>query len=338
MTFNSIIKNITSGLTGNPDNDMQYLMDQGEKYKSSKYSKEISRTIGRLIYDIIPEDKRNELSKIIDNHELGIEKIIEEADFQIFKKNFTKARILLEEIINEINSSGLYSDDNVSEYKCFSNLLEEIVYKEYFKPQKEVRKIPENFTLVFLRYGVILFELKEFEKSEEALKRSLKYNPVKTDALFELSEIYKHNKEWDEYLNINKTCLDYCYTSMSLGRCYRNLGFYYIEKEDYDLAVALFYLSLNFDQESKIAQSELLYISNKTNRQIKNPDIENVKKLLFENDIELGANKLILRLAIALGKQAQSENIPDAAKYFYSVFYDLTGDEEVKKIIASLDK
>jgi tetratricopeptide (TPR) repeat protein len=336
MKYDEIMKEITSGLSGDYKNDIEYLMKQGEKHKNHEFGKEISRGIGRLIFDIIPIDKREEFNKIFNNHNLGTEKIIEEIDFQIYQKNFIKALSIIESLINKIEDLGWYKEDGVSQYFCFNNLLEELIYKEYFKSEKEIRVIPEDYAAIYFKFGSILFELKKYKESKRALEKAIFYNPVKTDILFELSEIYKQNKNWDKYLEINKQCLNFAYSSQALARCYRNLGFYYIEQSNYDLAISLFQLSLNFDQETKIAQSELLYISQKSGKEISKPNVDNIIKLLKENDIQLGANKLILSIAITIGQQAQKEDEYETAKYFYSVFYDLTGDDDIKKIIDSL--
>ncbi len=56
--FESIMKEITRGLTGNFEQDISYLNEQMEKYKGHEYEKEILRACGRLIYEIMPEDKK----------------------------------------------------------------------------------------------------------------------------------------------------------------------------------------------------------------------------------------------------------------------------------------
>ena len=61
-----IIKNITDGLTGDNEKDIQYLMEQTEKYKNHESSKEILRECGRLLYERLPEDSRPKIDKIID--------------------------------------------------------------------------------------------------------------------------------------------------------------------------------------------------------------------------------------------------------------------------------
>jgi tetratricopeptide (TPR) repeat protein len=339
MAFDQIMARITSGLTGSPEENIQYLMDQGEIYKTNKYSKEILRAIGRILYDIAPKDMRDKFDRAVNNDNLGIEKTMEEVDFQIYRNNYNKAFEIIKTLINkldELEETGWLMDDDISEYYCFNNTLEEIVYKEMFKPAKEVRQKPAHYAYAYLKYGIILFELKRYDDAAMALKKANKNNPVCTNILFELSEISKINKRWDEYLTINNKCLEYAYSSKALARCYRNYGFYFIEQHNYTAAIALFFLSLSFDQESKMAQSELLYIMQKTGKAIKPPAPNEIIELLKKYNIPLGANKLILGVAFAIAKEAQNHKDYSAAKFFYEIYYDLTGDKEVKNIIETI--
>jgi tetratricopeptide (TPR) repeat protein len=337
MSFDQIMTEITSGLTGNPQEDVKSLIEQMRKYTDNEYSKEINRAIGRMIYEIVPEDMKNDLNKILNNYNLGIDKIMEEADFQIFKNNYEKALQIMESLIKSIEEREWYNDDNVSEYHCFNNFFEELIYKEKYRPSKEIRQIPENFTAAYYKYGVILFELKNFAKAKEVLEKANRYNPIGTEILFELSEVYKMNKDWEEYSNISKKCLEYAYSSRALARCYRNLGFYYIEQEKYDLAIKLFFFSMDFDQESKIAQSELLYISQKENISIQPPKTDEIIDALKKNNIQIGANPLILSIAGYIAKDAYKNKAFDICKYFSEIIYDLTNSAEFKNIIDQIN-
>ena len=336
MTFDKIMAKITSGLKGNPEEDIKYLMDQCEKYKTHKQAQEIIRAIGRMVYKLLPDDKKEEVKQILDNVNLGIENIIEEAEFQMYKNNFNKALEIMEPLIKSLDEKDGYKDDTVSEYHCFDNIFEEIIYKEIFKPTKEVRHIPENYTEAYFKYGIILFELKKYDEAKKVLEKANKYNPISTDVLFELSEIYKMNKDWNEYLRINNDCLKYAYSSKSLARCYRNYGFYFVEICNYEIATALFCLSMNYEQ-SKTAQSELLYITGKTGEPPKLPELEDVVELLKKHDIQLGPNELVVGMAFSLGKVAQKNGNDQMAKYFYGIAYDLTNSQEIKSILDSIE-
>jgi hypothetical protein len=51
----------------------------------------------------------------------------------------------------------MFSDDMMSEYRCFRNIFEEVLYKEMFKPVRVVRKMPENIGHIYFIYGCLLY-------------------------------------------------------------------------------------------------------------------------------------------------------------------------------------
>ena len=52
--------------------------------------------------------------------------------------------------------------------------------------------------------------------------------------------------------------------------------------------------------------------------------------------LPVGAHNDVLGIAYSLGKQAADEGQKEAAKFFLGIFYGLTEDEEIKKIIDSM--
>ena len=332
-TFDQIMTEITSGMTGDNRKDAKYLMDQCEKYKKHEFSQEILRAVGRIIAEIIPEEIKDKFAKSMNNNSLGIEKTLEEADFQIYKKDFKKAQQIIEGLIKRIEDLGWFKNDRKSEYYSFNNLFEEILYKEKYKPDKDIRRIPENYSDVYFKYGVILVELKEYDKALIALETANKYNPINAGILFELGEIHKLKKDWFEYKNITNKCLEIVYSSQTLARCYRNYGFYFIEQKNYDMAIKLFCLSMNFDQDSKMAHSELLYISEKTGQKINFPSHDELIKSLKDHNIQLGANELVLGIAAGVAQEAHKAGNTDMAIFFLEIFYDLTNNDNAKELI-----
>ena len=69
--FDQIMHQITSGLTGDEKTDLAYLQEQSEAYKDHEMGKEIIRACGRLIYELIPDDKKADLEKAFGNNAAG---------------------------------------------------------------------------------------------------------------------------------------------------------------------------------------------------------------------------------------------------------------------------
>ena len=340
MKYEEIMQKVTSGLTGNPEADGKYLFAQMEEYKTHELAQEILRGVGRLLYDVLPAEKREEMDRLIGNNRLGVDSAIEEAEFQIHKKNFDRALEILESVIKKSEDDTgelvMFRDDKVSEYHCFRNIFEEIIYKEMFKPERTVRQMSEDFTHLYCVYGSLLFELKRYDEADAALKKAIRINPIATEARFELAEINKVKGDWKDFLKQTIQCLAVAYSSVNIGRCYRNIGYYFIEQQNFDAATAIYFISMQYDRQSQMAQSQLLYIQQVTGKQVQSPSNEEFVQIFKQHEIPSGANEIVLGIAVALGKSAREQGHFDAARFFFSILYDLTFDDEVKGWIESL--
>jgi len=266
-----------------------------------------------------------------------IEVVLKEAQLLMFEKDYGRALALLEDMVAKIEGSGReLENDKGSEGFYFENQLEEILYRELYKPTKDIRMVPGDYAGIYFLYGIVLVEQNRLEEAESALRKSSRWNPIMVEPLFELGEIYKQRQQYQEYLEITNQCLERAYRSEDIARCYRNLGYYYIYQGNYDLAIALYCFSTEFSEENEKAESELLYIAQKIDQDVIPPSLERLQELFAENGIQLGANTLVLQTAMNLGNQAVDANDYETARYFYTIFYDLTGHERVKDLIDAL--
>jgi tetratricopeptide (TPR) repeat protein len=351
--YEQIIASIKSGLVENYEENIEYLMSLYKIYENHKDFEKISCYIRTLMYNLIPKDKRLELKKIV-NRENFIEETLLEVEAKIQKDDFDKSLEIMEPLIDKVEKICLtFSDDDMHEFHNFDDFFEEQIYMDIIKPMKKLRQMPRNCALAYLKYGVILFELKRYDTAKISLEKASKLNPVNTSILFELSEICKINKTWDEYLTINKKCLEYAYSNRELARCYRNYGFYFIEQGNYEMAEVLYCFSLpfSFGAEKKIALSELEYmkkITGKTNFELAETleHFDALVEKLKKYNIQLGANKSILNLALILAINATNDNQYSIAKYCYGILHDLTrskeiydliGDKEINAIIETMN-
>ena len=65
MTTNEIIEKIREGLTGEYNVDIVYLESQADKYRRRKNGKEIENAIADLAMEIMPDDKRELLNRMM---------------------------------------------------------------------------------------------------------------------------------------------------------------------------------------------------------------------------------------------------------------------------------
>lgn len=135
--YHQIMTEITSQLTGNTEEDIRYLTAKCEEYKTHEMAKEILRGIGRIMYDIIPEDKREEINQAINNDSLGWKAALDEVNFCIYKKDFYKAREILESLISKLEDADMYADDEITVYKDFNETFEDVLFLHRCRSEKK---------------------------------------------------------------------------------------------------------------------------------------------------------------------------------------------------------
>lgn len=341
MTYDEIMQSITYGLTGDFETDQIYLKEQMEKYKDHELGKEIIRACARIMYQIIPDDKKEEIIKEIQNEDLGVESILEEAQFNIYKKNYKKADTLMKSLIKKVENlekEGVFQDDAVSMYFNFNNPFEEILYTFKNEPNKDIRISGIPFAEIYLQYGSLLFEMEKYEDAREILEKAMRWNPCSARIAFEYAETFKVVGDLETFFKISVDTFKIAYIPESVARCYRNLAFYFVEKELWSEAMACNIMSLHYEPDSKSAMSEIYYIQQKTNGSVPNPKVEEFDSYGEKYGFPIGADKDIIGIAYSYGKYflESDEDEQEAAKFFFTIMYDLTKDEEIKEIIDKL--
>ena len=195
--------------------------------------------------------------------------------------------------------------------------------------------MPLNFVRLLKLHGFLLLEFGRYEEARESLRKAEKINPVKVGILFELAETYKIEKKFEEYLELTQKCFKFAYTRADVARCYRNIGYYCIENEDYETAVAVDNYSLFFEK-STMVQSELFYISQKTGKLSTPPSVEETQKILKNLEVPLGPNQDVLGIAYSMAKDAEEKQNYDIARFGYGILYELTEDDEIKAKLEAL--
>lgn len=336
MTYDEIMRKITSGLTGDNEKDRAYLKEQMEKYKDHELSTEIIRACGRLFYDLVPEDKKKELAQAMNNDMSGIHAVLDEVRFNIYKKDYEKALELMENLVKKTEENPLYQNDSVTEYFSFATPFEFFMYVQLHKADKEIKWIEYPYSSIYLQYGSLLIDLKRYQEANLILEKAVRWNPMSAKILFEYAESFKILGQLDDYIEVTKRGFSVAYTRNEVARAYRNWGYYFIEQEKYQAAIGCYLLSLEYEKDSKGAQSELFYIHQKTNGSVKQPTIEELEQIAEEEGFSLEINEDVLGIAFAYGKHFLEEGEMDGARVMFEIVYELTYDETVKDILDKL--
>lgn len=336
MNLDTILRKITDGLSGNNEADIVYLQKQAEKYQNHKYGKEIMRACGRMMYELIPEEQKDGIGQLIANDAMGLEMLMKEIRFNIYEKNYDKALQLSKALVLKIEKEDLFEDDTVSEYYTFTEVFEEILFTHYHPSEKEIRRASIPYSEIYLVHGNLLFECNQIAEARAYLEKALRWNPASCTIGFEYIETFKVTGELKTYFELTKNQFEYAYRPKDVARCFRNLGYYYIEIEEYSVAAVCYYISMFYDEDNEMAQSQLYYIEQTAPTEYPKPSVELIAQYEKEYDIPRGANRDVIGLAHAYSQYTIEEDVLDAAVYFLTIFCELTDDEESWKQLYEL--
>ena len=330
MTTDEIMKKIREGLTGEYSVDMVYLESQADKYRSAKNAKEIGSAIADLAYEILPDDKREVLNKMmyIDGKRLDV--VFAEANKLIQEKKIEESFKLTEALYTKIRMN--YRETESEVYLSFRNTLEHQLYLFFYHPSKKLVRAPFDLCAMVMLHGYILLDLGRAEEAVSVLEDAIRYNPLNPDPYFEMAECYKYLKQPEDLLGVTKETLSIATTPVTLSRCYCNLGYYCIEKKDYDSAICFYYESLIYADHPGV-QAELHHIHTITQKKIVPPTREEVNKAFEKYGMQPGANKEVVGVAAALAKEAIEKKDLSGSQFYLLVVYSLTNDPEVKELL-----
>lgn len=333
MGFQDTINEIFKGLTGDNKADIQYLKKQMEQHRDDENSTEIIRALGRKVFELLPDEAKAELNQIIGNEVDTINSTVEEAKFQLSQNNPLKAEELLKSAIDSIPLE--FKDDEECGYFCFEGALEIAIFAISEKYEKTIRKATYDFAQIYFMYAYSLIENHKIDEAENALKTALKWNPVSTTIMGELSEVYKMKKDYENYLYWSKRIIQYASSSKMLARGYRNIAYYYCDIEEYEKSAAIYYFSRYFE-ESKQVTSELFYIAEQLGKLPEAPEADYIKGLFKQEDIQYGASDFVIGAAYQIAKACLDNNDTKQAIYYLFIVYDLTHDDEIHTLIEKL--
>lgn len=179
-------------------------------------------------------------------------------------------------------------EDSYKESKeCNMLIRSRIIYEHdligILNDDKHIFNVSIDVDYAYYALGTIEIEKKNVLQARNYLRKAIEWNPVYVAAFFEYAETFKIEGNIETFYTITKNTYDKIFLPNDLARYYRNLGFYFIEKENYNLATCLFLHSLSFEN-TDMAKSEIMYIKQKTGSlNIPEPDV--TKHILEENDI-----------------------------------------------------
>ncbi|MDO5402327.1 MAG: hypothetical protein Q4F11_02700 [Eubacteriales bacterium] len=230
---------------------------------------------------------------------------------------------------------GMTREDGRDIYMSLNHVMEYYIYAYYFKPQTDVRCTELPYGAYYRTYGELCLELGKYHGAEKAFIKAVGWNPVDLDAILGLAESYKYTNKIQRYLDTSKMAYRYCCTRATMARYYRNMGYYFLNKYETDLARAC-YIYSNIYYHTDNADSELEYLKSALKDETPDFSIRQMQQMFAENDVEPGPDPDTIGIVYRVGELMMEDKELKLAKDCFSIVYDITQEEKLGSLLDTM--
>jgi len=255
------------------------------------------------------------------------------------EKDVEAAVDILHQQIEAVEALNLYNDGR-ADYYDFNTLMEMVMFQSQHPEIHPVSDIEEPLNRLYAMYGSLLLEQGKLNEAQEALAIAMDWNPMSADIAFEHAEVFKQKKDWEKLKELTIAIFPIAYKRREIAHCYRNLGYYFVEKQMWDEAVGCYLLSMSFaDAEGRYqAELELKYIHDETEGQAQRPSIGALRSYGEKYGFPIGPDSKIIETAMQSGKTMLANKKYEHAQYFLDIAYKLTESKELKELLDGINK
>ncbi|MCR5828902.1 MAG: hypothetical protein K6F93_00955 [Lachnospiraceae bacterium] len=211
---------------------------------------------------------------------------------------------------------------------CIGHIAEIYLYEYYIAGDRPYELSTEDTYGEHTKKGYELMGEGNYVGALNEWLKALDDDPVSTEALLKIISCHKYLRNIEKEYEYTKKSYDFCCTRSELAAYYRNLGWYYLEIYKPDVSVACYQYS-NLFEKSEQVESEIHFLETATKKTYKEADIDQLQKILAENDIPLKANSVTLALLYKAGIEAYETGMKEQSYECFRMVYDLTLDEEI---------
>ena len=213
----------------------------------------------------------------------------------------------------------------------------EVFMYEYYVNQSEYELSQKDDVQLYIEDARKNEQMGYIDKALQKYFYAYHLNPVCYEIYADIIRCYRLLGKMDEFYQYTIESYRYCCTRAELANYYRNLGYYYLEKYQPDLAAALYEYSILY-YDSKQAEGEVAFLNSAMNIEMRKGDISQLQEIITNSGIPVGADTITLGLIYKAGEEAEKKKMIGQALDCYKMLYDLTNDEEIASKISYLEK
>lgn len=327
----SILKSIRENLTGNSQKDIKYLQGCMELYRDHPLHREIIRACTQLLYKLMPEESRQHFADMFSHAFEKFRADLAEAQKLTGAGDYDKARAILTPHIREAEHSALFQPDSEVEFRSFAEPMEMVLYQQFYQPRKAVQQAPFPFHLLYLLLGELELAQGQTKAARKALEKGLRWDPTSAPVRFCYLSVLREEKDWDGFGRVNRDAFRQAFRPADLARCYRNEGERLLHKGNWQGARYAFLLSLNYGEEGAV-KGQLETIAQKLGDELAPATREELIAFTQKEDIPLGPNPKVLRLAAGGAQACHKAGREQEADYYLDVIRPFLSEKDMEEL------
>lgn len=242
---------------------------------------------------------------------------------------------LLDELVKvieeTIKTGKLFVNDDKKEYFSFSEPCEEMLYKNYFNPKKEIINIDMPFSDIYMEQGNLYLQINKFSDAEVAFSKAMKWNPANADIILGYSEAYKKSNNLQQFYELSKLAFHYAVNKVTVAASFKNMGYYLSKIEEYPAALGCYLMGMQFNRFDEDIKKHMSDMRSELSAEINAPEQKEMQTYAQKYGFPMGADPMVIAMCYETAQKYQKENKRDEAIYYYHIVYELTGDEEARK-------
>ncbi len=277
-----------------------------------------------------------ELRKWFAGADSAMVSILDDIEKLLSDKHTEKALELSKTLVKSADDRAEHTDFTNAEYYNFTEPMEEVVCRELYKPQKELKYADFPYANIYALCGDILFDMARYDDSAAFYRKAVKWNPIAMKYTWRYMESEKNLGNIDKYGLLAFNSFSNVFKTSELLQCYMNLAYYFTEKQWFAEAAGCYVLILKYDPDYKPASAALTVLQQLPGDEFYMPTLLDVRKYAHDLGFPLGANKTLLNSAYAYALDDLKSKNMDSALYFLDIVYDLSQNDEVKTLLDSI--
>lgn len=333
MAYNDILEELRAKLGDSPEENEKILKAEGERL-AKEGDFDGLKAVGELIMENMPEERREEINRLtfLDGKRLNV--VYDEIDALIKEKKYLEALPIAEKLYKKICLE--FAETDKAKFVSLRNPFEDNLCQLLFSEEKTLNRTPFNFTMYLTTYAYLLIETGANIDAIPVLEKAIDFNPIDVAPRFELAEIYKLIKNKKMVLEVSRETLKVAYSPLSIARCYSNIGYALTDSGDYEDAAAFYVASVMFAPNPAVPY-EMQHLADLKGTPIRKPSMEEMVEVMKKYDIEYGPDKHVIEVSAQLAAHYMGLGDKENAVQAMKITYNLTLDEDIKKLIIQLD-